>query len=88
MRCLFYDDASQVAEKPLGVIPHGKRMQQPIQLDDSTVRNGSVLYDDDDPVSDDEAQVFPARLRHAIFVDDPHVPSNARVLVDNRSLDR
>jgi hypothetical protein len=66
----------------------GKRMQQRRQLDDRPVSDGGILYDNDDPVSDDEAQILPARLRHAIFVDDPNIPADARVLVDNRSLDR
>jgi hypothetical protein len=64
------------------------KMQQHSRLDDRPVRNSGVLYDDDDPVSDNETQIFPTRLRHAIFVDDPDIPADPRVLVDNRPLNR
>ena len=57
-------------------------------LDHRPVRNRCVLDDDDNAVLNDKAQIFPARLLHVVFVDDPHIAADARVFVDDRFLDR
>src|SRR4030095_17244261 len=58
------------------------------RLDDHPLGNGCVLYYDDDPVLNDEPQVFPACLHPAVFIYAPYVAPDACVLVDNGSLDR
>src|SRR5678810_392653 len=63
--------------------------QRPVapRLDDRPVGNSCVLYYDDDSVLNDEAQILPACLHHAVFIHDPYVAPDACVLVDNGSLD-
>src|SRR6201991_3908823 len=56
-------------------------------LDHRAIRYGGVLYDDDNAVLNYEAEIFPGRLLHMVFVDDPHVAADAGVFVDDRFLD-
>ena len=66
----------------------GRLLSARALLDHRAIRNGGVLYDDDNAVLNNEAEIFPARLLHVVSVDDLHVAADAGVFVDDRFLDR
>ena len=66
----------------------GRLLSARALLDHRAIRNGGVLYDDDNAVLNNEAEIFPARLLHVVSVDDLHVAADASVFVDDRFLDR
>ncbi|MCE3242514.1 MAG: hypothetical protein K0Q83_3021 [Deltaproteobacteria bacterium] len=55
-------------------------------LDDRAVRNRCVLDDDDNAIANYEAKVLTVTFLHAILVKHPDITADARVLIDDRSL--
>jgi hypothetical protein len=55
-------------------------------LDDRAIRNRCVLDDHNDAIANDEAKILAITFLHMILVDHPDVTADARVLIDDRSL--
>jgi hypothetical protein len=56
-------------------------------LDDRAIRNRCVLDDHNDAIANDEAKILAITFLHMILVDHPDVTADARVLIDDGSLD-
>ena len=55
-------------------------------LDDHAVRNRCILDDYNNAVANDEAKILAITVLHVIPVDDPDITADARVLIDDGSL--
>jgi hypothetical protein len=54
------------------------------QLNDHSIRYRRVLDDHDDPVLDDETELFPATFDYIFSIHDLYVAADSGVLVDDR----